>query len=164
MHNCIMAMQIVNIMAESPRNPLLQYWKLPFPYTLYGMKNLLNTEFSISTEHFHLCIINITLGTSLCLRFLTFCYINRILIIGLWFGVHIFNHEWQNYRKQCKYVIWMSPPVVNFDEIHTNNLNVNTCNFLNPMPYQRPHAVCRSFWISELFLTRRSSVIAIIRR
>ena len=36
-------------------NPLLQYWELPFRYTLYKMKNLLNAEFSINTENFHPC-------------------------------------------------------------------------------------------------------------
>ena len=38
-------------------NPLFQYWKLPFPFTLHRTKKLLNTEFStcINTENFHPC-------------------------------------------------------------------------------------------------------------
>ena len=40
-------------------NPLFQYWKLPFPYTLYRIKNLLNTEFSINTENFHPTVLAI---------------------------------------------------------------------------------------------------------
>ena len=34
-------------------SPLMQYWKLPFPYTWYRKKNLLNTNFSTYTENFH---------------------------------------------------------------------------------------------------------------
>ena len=37
-------------------NQLFQNWKLPFPYSLHWMKNLLNTKFSINAENFHSCI------------------------------------------------------------------------------------------------------------
>ena len=64
---------------------------------------------------------------------------SRIQIAELWVGVYIFEHERQNYSKQCMYVTLLAVSGI-VCQIHTSNFNIYVCNILNPMPYHSAYS------------------------